>query len=162
MSQTYWPQFTISDSLDLLVSSYQLPIHEFPSRKLWSLFSRVSSREVLWCLKPSDLNSLEGIAWTSWSQATNFLLTNPALEEFSFLECSRVLVHVGKVSKPLRFLLCSSFQIQACFIFMFLVSSCLFSILDLGFAQLFIVFVFLGFLIQILCSHVQNYGFSQL
>ena len=47
------------------------------------------------------LNSLEGVAWSSWSQAINFLLTNPTLKKFSYLEFLGVLVHESKVSKSL-------------------------------------------------------------
>ena len=63
-----------------------------------SYFLELKVGGYLWVFEPLGLNSLEGIVWTSTSWTTNFILTNPALEELSYLECSGVLVHVGNVS----------------------------------------------------------------
>ena len=49
---------------------------------LSNIFSTTFS---FWCFGLLSFNSLEGIAWYSWSQTINFLLTNPLLEKLSYL-----------------------------------------------------------------------------
>lgn len=73
---------------------------KFPSIFL-SYYLEVVVRMFLCCFGPLGLNSLEGVACSSWSQAINFLLTNLTLEKLSYLEWSRALVHASKVSKSL-------------------------------------------------------------
>ena len=70
-------------------------MHESPSREPCPYFLELVVGRCLWCVGPPGLNSLEEIVWAFWSQATNFIFTNPALEKLSCFECSRLLcIHV--------------------------------------------------------------------